>query len=85
MNNKVSVIVPVYNTEKYLPACIESLINQTYTNLEIILINDGSKDNTAKLMKQLAEKNKHIKFIMLLIIFGCYSRTQLYAIYIIIK
>lgn len=41
-NSLISVIVPVYNVEKYLPQCLNSIINQTYENLEIILINDGS-------------------------------------------
>ena len=43
-NNKVSVIIPVYNVEKYIDKCMESLLNQTYTNIEVILINDGSTD-----------------------------------------
>ena len=41
----VSVIVPIYNTEKYLDRCIKSIVNQTYKNLEIILVDDGSPDN----------------------------------------
>mgnify|MGYP000262762026 FL=1 len=41
----ISVIVPVYNVEEYLPTCIESILNQTYKNLEILLIDDGSTDN----------------------------------------
>ncbi len=44
MNEKISVIVPVYNVEKYLPRCVESLVNQTYPNMEIILVDDGSPD-----------------------------------------
>ena len=46
MNNLISVIVPIYNSEKYLPKCIESILSQTYKNLELILINDGSTDNS---------------------------------------
>ena len=47
MNNNelISIIVPIYNVEQYLPKCIESIINQTYKNIEIILIDDGSTDN----------------------------------------
>ena len=52
MNNLISVIVPVYNAEKYLNKCLDSVINQTYKNLEIICINDGSTDNSLKLLKE---------------------------------
>ncbi len=48
----VSIIVPIYNTEEYLEKCIESLLNQTYRNIEIILINDGSTDNSEQIIKQ---------------------------------
>ncbi len=54
--SKISVIVPVYNVEKYLNSCIDSLINQTYKNIEIILVNDGSTDNSAKLCDDFAKK-----------------------------
>lgn len=50
---KVTVVVPVYNTEKYLNECIESIRNQTYTNLEIILVDDGAKDNSPQLCDAL--------------------------------
>lgn len=53
-DNKVSVIVPVYNVEKYIDKCMESLLNQTYTNIEIILINDGSTDNSGKICDKYA-------------------------------
>ena len=46
MNTLISVIVPVYNTEKYLERCVKSLIQQTYRNIEIILVNDGSMDKS---------------------------------------
>lgn len=52
MNKKVSIIIPIYNTEKYLEECLNSVVNQTYKNLEIILINDGSKDNSLKICRQ---------------------------------
>ena len=51
MRKKVSVIVPVYNTEKYLKRCIDSIVNQTYANLEIILVDDGSTDNSQNICK----------------------------------
>jgi glycosyltransferase involved in cell wall biosynthesis len=56
-NPKISVIVSVYNTEKYVEKCIESLINQTYENIEIILIEDGSSDRSKEILKKY-EKNK---------------------------
>ena len=56
----ISVIVPIYNVEDYLPRCIESIINQTYKNIEIILIDDGSTDNSLKICKDYAEKDKRI-------------------------
>ena len=61
--NKVSIIVPIYNTEKYLKACLDSIINQTYQNLEIILIDDGSTDNSGKIIDDYAKKDKRIKAI----------------------
>jgi len=59
----ISVMVPCYNTEKYLAKCIESILNQTYSNLELILLSDGSTDNSAKIMKEYAEKDSRIKVI----------------------
>lgn len=52
MNDKVSIIVPVYNMEKYIIKCVNSLINQTYRNIEIILIDDGSTDNSIKIVNE---------------------------------
>ena len=49
---KISVIVPVYNVESYLERCINSLLNQTYSNLEIILIDDGSTDRSGQICDQ---------------------------------
>lgn len=63
MEDLISVIVPVYNVEKYLPECIESIINQTYKNLEIILIDDGSPDNSGKICDEYAGKDNRIKVI----------------------
>lgn len=58
--NKVSIIIPVYNVEKYLRDCLNSVVNQTYKNLEIILINDGSKDNSGKICDEYAQKDNRI-------------------------
>lgn len=64
MNNElISIIVPIYNAENYLEKCIQSLINQTYKNLEIILINDGSTDNSKKICNEYAKKDQRIKLI----------------------
>lgn len=58
----VSIIVPLYNAEKYLDQCIKSIVSQTYSQLEIILINDGSEDNTRTLCQQWAERDKRIVY-----------------------
>lgn len=57
---KFSVIVPIYNVEKYLSKCIESLVNQTYNNIEIILINDGSQDNSLSIIEKYAATDNRI-------------------------
>lgn len=59
----VSIVVPVYNVEKYLSQCIESLINQTYVDLEIILVNDGSKDNSLAICEEYAQRDKRITIV----------------------
>lgn len=58
-----SVIVPIYNVEKYLSQCIESLINQTYRDIEIILVNDGSTDTSGAICDRYAQKDKRIKVV----------------------
>lgn len=63
MKNLISVIVPVYNVESYLERCIDSIINQTYSNLEIILVNDGSTDSSGSICEQYSEKDSRIKVI----------------------
>ena len=62
-NPKISVIVPIYNAEKYIDRCIKSIYAQTFTDYEIILVNDGSKDNSAKICRGYAEKDSRITFI----------------------
>lgn len=63
MNEKVSIIVPVYKVETYLSRCLDSILNQTYTNIEIILIDDGSPDNSGKICDEYALKDKRIRVI----------------------
>ena len=63
MNPLISIIVPVYNVEEYLDKCVDSIINQTYTNLEIILVDDGSPDNCPAMCDEWAEKDNRIKVI----------------------
>lgn len=59
----VSIIVPIYKVEEYLDRCVESLVNQTYSNLEIILVDDGSPDNCPKMCDEWAEKDARIKVV----------------------
>lgn len=59
-NKLVSIIVPVYNVEKYLPKCVDSLINQTYKNVEIILVDDGSTDQSGNICDTYLEKDNRI-------------------------
>ncbi|HHU5120724.1 TPA: glycosyltransferase family 2 protein [Streptococcus agalactiae] len=62
-SNKISVIVPLYNVEKYIINCISSLTNQTYQNIEIILIDDGSTDNSGRICKKLAQEDHRIIYL----------------------
>lgn len=59
----ISIIVPVYNEEKYLPKCIESILNQTYKNLELILVDDGSTDTCPDIIKKYSQIDKRIIFL----------------------
>ncbi|MCJ7840674.1 glycosyltransferase [Lederbergia sp. NSJ-179] len=60
---KVSIIVPVYNAETYLPNCLESIVNQSYKNIEVILINDGSTDESLKICNSFADRDDRIKVL----------------------
>ena len=62
-NPKISVVIPIYKVEKYLDKCVESVVNQTYKNLEIFLVDDGSPDNCPKMCDDWAKKDKRIKVI----------------------
>lgn len=59
----ISVIIPVYNVKKYLRRCLDSLVNQTISDIEIICINDGSTDSSLEILKEYAKKDERIKII----------------------
>lgn len=63
MSKLVSVIIPVYNVQEYLKRCLNSVINQSYSNIEIIIVNDGSTDNSNEICKNFESKDKRIKLI----------------------
>lgn len=63
MKKKISVIVPIYMVEQYLPRCVNSIINQSYKNIEIILVDDGSLDKCPEICDELAKKDIRIKVI----------------------
>ena len=59
----ISVIIPVYNVEKYIRECLDSIVNQTYKNLQIILVDDGSTDNSGKICDEFAKKDSRITVV----------------------
>ena len=63
MNPKISIIVPVYNVEKYIAKCIQSLLDQTYKNFEAIIVDDGSPDNSIKIAKELVGNDSRFVFL----------------------
>ena len=63
LQNLVSVIIPVYNVQQYLPQCLESVCNQTYSRIEIIVVDDGSKDTSGTIADEYAEKDERITVI----------------------
>jgi glycosyltransferase involved in cell wall biosynthesis len=62
-NSKISILVPVYNVEKYLCKCLDSIVNQTYKNIEIICVNDASTDNSLAILNEYAQKDSRIVVI----------------------
>lgn len=60
---KVSIIIPVYNVEKYLPRCVDSVLNQTYSDIEVILVDDGTKDNSGVMCDKYAEQDNRVRVI----------------------
>ena len=63
MKDLISVIIPVYKVEKYLPKCLDSVLNQSYSNLEIILVDDGSPDNCGEICDEYAKQDERFKVI----------------------
>ena len=61
--SKVTIIIPVYNSAEYIGKCIESILNQTYHDYDILIVNDGSKDNTLKIIKELNQKDPKVRYI----------------------
>ena len=59
----ISIVVPIYNVSEYLPECIESILNQTYSDIEVILVNDGSTDGSGAICEAYAKKDSRIKVI----------------------
>ena len=59
----ISIIVPVYNTEKYLRRCLDSLVNQTFNDIEIIIVNDCSQGNCKEIIEEYQKKDNRIKYI----------------------
>lgn len=59
----ISIIIPIYNAEKYIRRCILSVVNQSYRNIEIILVNDGSTDSSLSICESLAQNDGRIKII----------------------
>ena len=77
-DKKISIIVPVYNVELYLKQCVDSILNQTYNNIEVILVDDGSLDNCPSICDAYEKKDKRVKVIQ------CWCRScdrRLYRIY----
>lgn len=58
--DKITVIIPVYNVENYLERCLKSILYNTYTNLEIICVNDGSTDNSKKILEDYSQRDKRV-------------------------
>ena len=62
MHPKISIILPFFNAEKYLPKCLNSILAQTFTDFELICVDDASNDNSLKIVKEFAAKDDRIKY-----------------------
>ena len=65
MNEKLTVIIPNYNKERFVKQCVESVLCQTYSPIDIIVVDDKSTDNSGEILKELAGKNANVKLILL--------------------
>ena len=63
MNKKLSIIIPIYNTSKYLKECLESVVNQCYNNIEVVCVDDGSTDDSVKIVEEFCQKDNRFKLI----------------------
>ena len=72
----ISVIIPIYNIKEYLSKSIDSIINQTYKNIEIILVDDGSTDGSSKICDEYAEMDSRIRLIAVVSSISCISSQQ---------
>jgi len=61
--SKISIIIPVYNTEKYLPTCLDSVLGQTFQDIEVVCVNDGSSDNSAQILEKYAKQDARVRII----------------------
>ena len=66
MEHLISIIVPVFNVEDYIETCVNSILSQTYTKFEVILVNDGSTDKSGEICNQFALKDRRVKVIYIL-------------------
>ncbi|MFR4319285.1 MAG: glycosyltransferase family 2 protein [Eubacterium sp.] len=71
MNELISVVIPVYNAEKYIKRCLNSIMNQTYDNLQIVVVNDGSTDDTKKILEEYSNNDNRI--VVVIKVCRCFS------------
>lgn len=63
MNDLISILIPAYNVEKYIEKCLDSILSQTYSNYEVVIVNDGSTDKTLEICKQYGKIDSRIRII----------------------
>ena len=80
-NDLISIILPVYNSEQYISTTIKSVLNQTYKNFELIIVNDGSIDKSDEICKEFAKKTSKIKYFSVGSFSGVTSFTKAYFLF----